>query len=581
LNQSFTSNRFYIVLFVATIGLCVLPGSGRAGADTVLTADTSRPESSTFAIGETVNVVFDAEGLTPSQAETLTVNVVDEQDKPVVNWQTPVTADGNGNWHRTWAAPCSKLGFYRVWGKLSDGTQISGAGSRPSGYITYCIVPDPAKRVDVGEDNSRFGMQGGFSTKVNVLPYLGIRWVLGNYQWSKLEPDYPGQLLIKIQDAHAKHAIYPPKSAETELASYKGKPWHVYVVPSLYFPPAWATNSNDPSYPKGALTPDGKDAWVSFCSNVAKDFAANYPDEPHHYYQVTWEPGQKVNFPGSHSDLVDLYKLAYPAIHAADAKAVVMGPTGGSIWKSDLHWCQELADLGFGNYIDAVSIHPYFTIMTGPNISGSLLPETPGVNGVLVDNIHVLKNIFPGKPLIGTEQGFHNDPFGDSTGGRVNELLQARTMTRQNLIMLGEGFRLNMVFYITDIPGRWQSFGYYYNLLPKMPYGSTKISPKPVAPAYAAQSYLLEGFHSDGPLPNLAEGEYGYVFQRGNKVVLVLWTNSDGQNRIKLAVGADTVEIYDWMGNGSLIQAANKKVSVPISQEPIYITGSSASVWGK
>src|SRR5690606_16338415 len=98
--------------------------------------------------------------------------------------------------------PHDRLGFYRVEAELSGaalsgggGVKLAKLGTRPAGYLTYAVVPDPAERKDFGETGSRFGMQGGFGPWGNrSLALLGARWVLdGNFEWRRNEPERAGQ----------------------------------------------------------------------------------------------------------------------------------------------------------------------------------------------------------------------------------------------------------------------------------------------------------------------------------------------------------------------------------------------------
>ncbi|MHB1155762.1 MAG: hypothetical protein ACYC26_02875 [Phycisphaerales bacterium] len=67
-----------------------------------------------------------------------------------------------------------KAGVLQGSGKLSNGVSIEKTFTRPAGFITYCVVPDPAKRKLYPESETFFGMSGGFSDKVNI--HLKIEW---------------------------------------------------------------------------------------------------------------------------------------------------------------------------------------------------------------------------------------------------------------------------------------------------------------------------------------------------------------------------------------------------------------------
>jgi len=42
-------------------------------------------------------------------------------------------------------------------------------------------MPDPARRKLYDEMDTHFGMQGGFNRAVNIIPYLGVRWVISSH----------------------------------------------------------------------------------------------------------------------------------------------------------------------------------------------------------------------------------------------------------------------------------------------------------------------------------------------------------------------------------------------------------------
>ena len=68
------------------------------------------------------------------------------------------------------------MGFWRVFVALSNGVTLPKEGvSQREGYITYSVVPDPNRRKLYGEKETFFGMNGVFSLKANVMPYLSLR----------------------------------------------------------------------------------------------------------------------------------------------------------------------------------------------------------------------------------------------------------------------------------------------------------------------------------------------------------------------------------------------------------------------
>ncbi len=548
--------RYWIAILVLAL---VVPTFAFAAPS--LNADTSRPEMSTYPLGEPVTLTFTVAGLTAP--DKLALDIRDEHDAQVLKTELPITPAADGSATLTFSAPSQRLGFYRVFARLSTGETVPKLNTRPEGFITYCVVPDPDQRPEYPSTETRFGMQGGFSDKVNVLPYLGVRWVLGDYNWRNLEPDRAGQFAEALAAAKAKGETPKP---DWLWAKYprSGKPWRVYQVPTLMFAPKWAVVADTSTYCTGTLTPDGEKAWRTYCLEAARDNVATYPDLPERIYQVTWEPVYPWGFKGTDEDLIRIYQIAYPAIHEGDPKAVVIGPTGGGGTKADVEWNLTLFRKGLGKYVDAFAAHPYHPIP----------PERLG----MIDNLRALKDglrQYAGRdlPLFGTEEG-------SATGqDPAKELDQARGLIREHLIVIGEGFRVNCAFYSTDYPTE-PGYGYYYNLNPKIDWGSDKVGPKPIAPAFAAMTFLLEGHTSAGPIEWLGDTAVGYAFERGDDVVLALWDWGDAPRTVTVPVGVAKVQAYDWMGNAVTRDAPGGNLQVTLGPEPIYLRGVSPVVWG-
>lgn len=465
------------------------------------------------------------------------------------------------------AAPNQTLGFYRVGTKLSNDVTLAALGTRDPGFLTYAVVPDPATRVDVGEMDSRFGVQGGFSTKANVIPYLGIRWVLGGYGWKDMEPDHSGQFTDNRNAALAKGQQYPSHEAATESVTYNGQPWTVYTLPTLYHSsPSWATIPSTQGLIMGALTvPDGENAWSNYVKAAGLAYAANYPNRQQHIYQITWEPKYTGNYQGTDEQLVRIYQIAYQALHQADPKAVVIGPTsfldanGGLAFKT---WLKNVLNLGLGKYLDGFSVHPY--VFQYP-------PEPAGMVSAIREQKSLVNNS-AGKnlPEFGTEHGY-------TVSDTLTELDQARGNVRQSLILLGEGYQFDFVFYIADFPDK--KYGFYYNLNPNVAFGTDKVSPRPVVPAFASETFLLDGYHAVGAIETLGGTSWGYAFERNGVDILALWDYGTTRN-VTLNFGVPQVELYDWMGNHQTLQTSNGMGTVTLGPEPIYIKGVSPQIWG-
>ena len=533
--------------------------------DIMLSADTSHPDLSTFAPGEPVTLSFRVTGLKPNQDDLqLKLRIVDEMDRMLQEQALEIRADAEGQWTREVAASCEKQGFYRAFVELSNGLTLPKQGvSRRNGYLTYAVIPDPTERKLYGEKESFFGMMGPMGA--NVIPPLGVRWVIEpssiavrkfGYAWGQMEPDHPGQFAQDLAAAHAEGKTFPRRFYQHwPQYTVDGQPrgWQVYTLPSLFVgPPEWAIIPGSRNFVTAGLKPEAEKQWRNYCIESARAYSECYPDRQEHIYQITWEPQAFKD----DERLIRTYEIAYQALHEADPKAVVIGPTCSSSMGT-LEWEKRLLGKGLGKYLDGYSVHPY---LDWPN-----LRRTPEQNG-LIEGIRALKAMVrkhTGKelPLFSTEQGFPTarDPS--------KELLQAWCHIRSNLILLGEGFRIHIAFHSYDF-GAEPGYGFFYNLGTRL-YNPDKVSPKPVVPAYAALTFLLEGHKSTGPIEGLGEKTWGYTYRGPADTIKALWSEKD--RNVSVAVECKQVEVFDWMGNGTLVPTRSGRLEVMIGPNPIYV----------
>ena len=521
---------------------------------TLLTGDTSNPDISTFALGQPVQLTFTVDGLATKKPVSLKLSIVDEHEKKIDAREIPVQADANGHWQTKVDAPHDKLGFYRVYARLSNGILLHAVSTRPAGFITYIVVPDPAKRVDYGEDKDYYGMQGAPD---KVCPLLGVRWVLDDgLWWSRTEPDHAGQF-----DADAIQKFVTTGKPGTDS-------YHINTLSTLFMAPPWPVKPGTLSFNTGTLTPEGETAWANYCKAAARAYASKYPERKTHILQITWEPIQPWGFKGTDADLIRIYQIAYAALHEVDPKVVVAGPCRGLWDDGDPQTTIRLLKLGLSKYIDAYIAHAYY----------STTPEKDGMPQAIRTMKEALRT-YCGKDvsMYGSEQGWATDE--DVT----KELLQARCLMRQNLITFGEGFRFNLslIYYDYRMGGSRTGYGFYYNLIEGVPYGPAKTCPKPVAAAYAAQTLLLEGSQSVGAIEWLGKDIWGYAFERDGQTTLALWNYGDKAQNVTVPTGTRQVQVYDWMGNSQAVNTADEKLILKqLGPEPVYVTGVSSTMWG-
>jgi hypothetical protein len=307
----------------------------------------------------------------------------------------------------------------------------------------------------------------------------------------------------------------------------------------------------------GVLNSSGIEGLPQFANARANAFAADFQGQSARYYQVTWEPEMPVLFGGTPQQLVQYFQLSYQAIHQADPKAIVMGPT---MFPGDEIPMSRLWSAGLAQYIDAIAMHPY--------------AKFPAEANNLVNNVRTLMQMAQtakghSVAFVGTEHGL--------TSGSIGELNQALGNVRSTIILLGEGFKFDVSFYIADF---WvndssetaNTYGYYWNLNPNIKFGTDKVGPKPAVPAFAAMSYWLDGSTTMGPVANLSGSQMGYRFQRNGTTIVALW-DYKGSSSVNLPTSGDGAHICDWMGNCYVSSIANGVLKLSLGNAPIYVVG--------
>jgi len=543
--------------------------AGDAAAERiVLSAGTPASSISTFALGRQVTLAFKATGLKPGQDDlALELHFVDEADRTVKKQSLVVKADGKGQWARQIKAPCGKMGFWRVFVVLSNGVTLPKEGvSQREGYMTYAVVPDPARRKLYGEQATRFGMNGLFSRQANVMPYLGMRWMYEpstiavrqyGYAWGQMEPDHPGQFAEDRAAARAKGKRFPLDFFLHNSAYFvdgQRKPWTVYSLPTLFYaPPKWAIIPGTTHGVHAQLKPEAEKHWRNYCLEVARAYTQQYPNRKENIYQITWEPQGA----GGDERLIRTYEIAYKALHEVDPKAMVIGPASSSTMLN-VNWDQRVLGKGLGKYLDGFAVHPYLSRVA--NNPGDLA-RTPEQNG-LVQGLRAIRAVIrkhAGRdlPLFATELGFNDD------GEPAQEILAARAHVRSSLILLGEGYRFHMPF-STYLPG----YGFYYSLGGSS-YFPEKAGPKSVVPAYAAMTFLIDGHTSTGPIQGLGPRAWGYTYRGPQDTIKALW--SEESREVGVSVRGKQVEVFDWMGNSRRVPVSRGRIRVTIGPNPLYI----------
>lgn len=158
-------------------------------------------------------------------------------------------------------------------------------------------------------------------------------------------------------------------------------------------------------------------------------------------FQIGNEPNHYKSWHGSLNDYMKLLKIAWKELKPTGAKIMGAGPT----W--DVDACRELKDLGYLNYVDYASFHPY----------GNSAEQ-------VTSRLKEARSVFSSKPLIVSEWNIRGQ---DNAKDWANEIRKAR-----------------------DGIGKYSNAAYYFCLVKcntmAGPAGAVTTSFKPNGPFYDA-----------------------------------------------------------------------------------------------
>lgn len=452
--------------------------------------------------------------------------------------------------------------------------------------------------------------------------------------WDAASRALPPVLAPERWESFAEQAAKTWRYEEPAPRGMDLRPYEVMAEPNPDWGYRGVAKPNLPVSVGWAATPDDDEVWTP-------SVAADEPGAR----QVTMEKVQHV------------FRLGAPAIRRGDPEASVLGPGSMDLQTWDegprpgyydpFNWTDGLRGVHFtqrdilsqglvdetgtpllGEFgrqlrvidvLDGYSVHPYHRdqASTDEDIVAQLWPEArirqldPAGNPTakpdtlpLRDAIESVKQGLAeleaegagrSLDLYATEFGWPTMGKEANNGAPERDLGQALAHIRQNLILLGEGFRLGISFSAYDRrlePGL--RCGFYYN--PETTAAGGLVSypetlfPRPVAAAYAAMTWLLEGHRALGRVVGLENSDlmnapgahqYGYAYRAvdGSDEVLALWdwAGTSLVENLPIGVLPGHMEAYDWMGSsiypegGQLQYQGGSIWDVELSTSPIYI----------
>ncbi len=541
------------------VQLCLLTFSISLFSQVSLTGDTNFPRRSLYISGQAIEANFQVNGLKPEEQLELLVDIKDYRDQLLKSFRIPVKGDDKGRWkHVVSELPNREWGFYRVYAMLSNGVILPKRGTRPAGFLTYAVVPDPASRPVPEQDECVFGFHAHYYS-----PWLGARSVMKGLAATP-------ELYQKSQESAVKHLrdVYE----NIDFVTY----FHTAFVGSSDPFKQWTSEQLEKhsrvSNPKtGARMFIGEEGERLYKESVKKIVSSAVFQRGHNKYmsyQPMWEP----NIGFTPSEILSTHKAAFEAIREADPSAKIMGLTYSNLsWDGAALEQKKLFERGLLDYMDVLSLHPYCP----PPLSKETLIQR------LRDLRRYIKQHAKERDI-----QIHATEFGISMENNLDgDLKQLNHMMQTCLILLGEHVSVIQPFYTYDFMSydnrpEW-TFGVCYNLDSKGKSHPWNVSPKPWFSAYSFLTFLLEGFHSNGMISVPGEESmliYRYADKNDNCIVAA-WDH-EKNSVLRLPVGKNEIEIADVMGKRTLLQCPGMIAEVTLSPTPVYLIGVAPELYG-
>lgn len=250
-------------------------------------------------------------------------------------------------------------------------------------------------------------------------------------------------------------------------------------------------------------------------------------------------------------DYVKMLKAVYPAVKAANPNAVVVGLSpSGQAWE----WARSAVDAGALDYMDAVSLHPYASVMS---------PETYD----MVEKVKSFKKYCESKGY--TDLKWLTSETGWSSGDLKSDELQA--IYEQRWMTLNTYYDLFDVLckYTAmdhDISNvREQNFGYFKfwkyndlnyegkdNLITLSAFNSIMTNAKPI---------------DDIQIPEF--NAFRFKLEDGRQAIVSYALNENVD--VALSTNVDEAEYVDMYGNRERIAAQDGKINLHLTKAPIYL----------
>lgn len=297
------------------------------------------------------------------------------------------------------------------------------------------------------------------------------------------------------------------------------------------------------------------DYWVE----IAKK---DYAEGRNVHYQIGNELNHGFNTSGATvQEYVELLKVIYPALKAANPNGTVWGMSGVTYVGNYFDWIEEFLKLGGPEYCDGLDYHPYRPGVKAINCYNTVI-ETEAL---------FKKYGYEDKPIVFSEVGYTSS--GTTTEQRqMNWTVQASAMINDYYDQIS--------WYVNQ--EKWNTgetenhFGWIRAWEWDYAYGYEPYSAKPVFIAMANWNRLMTDAKDSHSLDNSKQDAtlamWQLTDQKGQKVTLA-WNDDESFHNRAFKVNTDKVKICDVFGTEYETKTVDGVFNYPLTADPIYIIG--------
>jgi hypothetical protein len=433
-------------------------------------------------------------------------------------WQGQVQAESGKPVRQELPLKLERFGVYFV------EVQVGDRKERHS----LCWLPEPAPVWD----ESPFGVCTHFGQRKHKVPdtlelvrNMGAAWIRDELDWGGIERK-------KGEFAFPEH-----------FDRYMQAARNLGIHPLILF-----DYGND-LYDKGESprTPEAVAAFAKYCQVLMQRYERECQDwetwnEPNIFF---WKPKPNPD------DYASLMRAAYQAAKATRPKDTVVGIcTAGT----DLRFIEAVLQKGGGKWMDAISVHPY------------RYPRPPEASDFLgeMGRLKALLDKYEAGHLKVwlTEFGYPTqlDPRG------VPQHRSAAYIVRTCLLALSLPYVERLFVYDFQDDGTNPTYN-------EDNFGLIRFDSSPKA-GYAAHCTMARMLYRKRFVRAIEAGKdvFCYEFARGRSRVLAAWSAKEA-GTLSLAATRGRVTVTDLMGNESVVRAADGRITLPLTEEPTFLSG--------